>query len=268
MVINGFRTMAPALRDEEAAMLIPQRPERPALDYGSSNSSSSPSSPRPVQNAPLNGLRHGLGHLGSFLPVCQWLRCYRIENLLGDTAAALTVATIYTPLCVSFALLAHMEPIKGIYSFTAATFLYALLGHGPGVIIGPEAPGSLLVGTAVLAQHHSGSHNSLDAANLVGLITATTGVILVIAGLTKLGFVSSFLNRLFLRGLMGGIGLTLLIEHAISELGLAEQGSHCAVAYGWGAVGTFRCLLKYLPKANLITTLISVLCFAFVMICR
>ena len=66
---------------------------------------------------------------------------------------ALTVASLYVPLSISFALMGHAHPISGLYSFVVTPILYALLGTCPLMIVGPEAPGSLLVGTVVAASH-------------------------------------------------------------------------------------------------------------------
>src|SRR3954465_1247750 len=78
------------------------------------------------------------------------MRQYKLSYLKGDFIAAVTIAGIYLPMALSLAdNLAHVPPINGLYSFVFNPFIYAILGSCPQMIVGPEAAGSLLVGSVI-----------------------------------------------------------------------------------------------------------------------
>src|SRR5205814_8160674 len=87
-------------------------------------------------------------YLTYYVPFFSWIRQYRWAFLRGDLVAALTMASFYLPMALSLASnLGHIPPINGLYSFVFNPFIYALLGSCPQMVVGPEAAGSLLVGT-------------------------------------------------------------------------------------------------------------------------
>ena len=127
---------------------------------------------------------------------------------------ALTVSSIYVPLSVSFALLGHAHPISGLYSLVINPLIYALLGTCPLMVVGPEAPGSLLVGTLVVAFHpgNGDDENDLISAQIAGTVTACTGAILFVTGRGRLGYIDSILSPPFMQGIIGALGLNVLIN--------------------------------------------------------
>lgn len=141
-------------------------------------------------------------YLAYYFPFLQWIRQYRWSFLQGDLIAALTMASFYIPMSLSYAAnLGHVPPINGMYSFVFNPFIYALLGSCPQMVVGPEAAGSLLVGSVVKsgAEHH-GDENGEANARAAGVVTGMAGAVILVAGLTRLGFLDSVLSRPFLRG--------------------------------------------------------------------
>lgn len=68
------------------------------------------------------------------------------------------MASFYIPMALSLsANLAHLPPIHGLYAFAIQPLVYALLGSCPTMAVGPEAAGSLLLGSAIrmMEDHHS-----------------------------------------------------------------------------------------------------------------
>ncbi|OCT54157.1 hypothetical protein CLCR_00168 [Cladophialophora carrionii] len=172
-------------------------------------------------------------HLPRYFPFLRWIREYRWEWFTGDLIGSLTVASLYVPLSVSFALLGHAHPISGLYSFVINPLLYALLGTCSLMVVGPEAPGSLLVGTVVTASSSGSSddENNLISAQIAGTVTACTGALLFVTGLSRFGYVDSVLSRPLMRGVIGALGLNVLIEQTVTGLGLgtlAREDSHAA----------------------------------------
>lgn len=92
--------------------------------------------------------------------------------------------------------------------------------------VGPEAAGSLLLGTAIrtLNQHHSPAFDDGDEeynnARLAGVITAMTGAFAFIAGIVRLGFLDSVLSRPLLRGFISAVGFVIFVDQLIVPLPL------------------------------------------------
>lgn len=122
--------------------------------------------------------------------------------------------------------LAHAPPINGLYSFVINPLIYAVLGSSPLLVVGPEAAGSLLVGSIVKTSVNRGhSNEDDDAANaaVVGVATAMAGSMVLVAGITRLGFLDNVLSRPFLRGFITAIGFVIFVDQLIPELGLSVR---------------------------------------------
>jgi MFS superfamily sulfate permease-like transporter len=139
--------------------------------------------------------------------------------------AALTVSSIYIPMALSLASnLAHAPPVNGLYSFVIHPLVYAILGSCPLLVIGPEAAGSLLTGAIVKSSMPSGSSKDddlMESAIIIGISTAMAGTMILVAGITRLGFLDNVLSRPFLRGFITAIGFVIFVDQLIPELGLA-----------------------------------------------
>lgn len=199
----------------------------------------------------------------------NWITQYRWDFFRGDLIAALTVSSVYIPMALSLSSnLAHAPPINGLYSFIVQPLIYAVLGSSTQLIVGPEAAGSLLVGTVVKATVESGHSNESDAllhAHIVGLVTCMSGAFILIAGIARLGFLDNVLSRPFLRGFITAIGFVILVDQLIPEMGLVEQ------ARGVNHASTVEKLMFIIHNgkyAHKLTTLVAFSSFAIIMIFR
>ncbi|TVY33897.1 putative sulfate transporter [Lachnellula subtilissima] len=171
-----------------------------------------------------------------YIPFFAWIRQYRWVHLRGDLIAALTMASFYLPMALSYASnLAHVPPINGLYSFVFNPLIYAILGSCPQMVVGPEAAGSLLVGSVVRSSVDSGQtpeNDDIMHARVAGIVTGMAGAVIFIAGLTRLGFLDSVLSRPFLRGFISAIGFVIMVDQLVPELGLADLAEEARVAHG------------------------------------
>jgi MFS superfamily sulfate permease-like transporter len=164
--------------------------------------------------------------------------------------------------------LAHAPPINGLYSFIINPFFYAILGSSSQLIVGPEAAGSLLVGTVVKATVESGHSSEMDDAahaQVVGIVTGLAGAFIFIAGLTRLGFLDNVLSRPFLRGFITAIGVVIFVDQLIPEMGLydrAEAVNHAST------VEKFVFILENGEYAHKLTTVVAFSSFAIIMAFR
>ena len=183
------------------------------------------------------------------------------------------MASFYIPMALSYASnLGHIPPINGLYSFVFNPFIYALLGTCPQMVVGPEAAGSLLVGTVVRGSidlGHSGDQDDERNAAIAGVVTGIAGAIIVIAGLTRLGFLDSVLSRPFLRGFISAIGFVILVDQLIPEMGLARRASHDPGGASHGSSAKkLVFLVMNLRYAHKLTCAVAFGSFAIIMVCR
>ncbi|KAM7211868.1 putative sulfate transporter [Rhypophila decipiens] len=209
-----------------------------------------------------------LMYLSYYMPVLVWAPEYSWAYFKGDFVAALTVAGMYVPMALSLAAnLAHVPPIHGLYSFVFNPLVYALLGSCPSMIVGPEAAGSLLVGTVIKASvdlGRGGDDDDVLHATICGVIAGTAGAMVLAAGVARLGFLDSVLSRPFLRGFISAIGVVIAVDQLIPELGLSHvQGIGHA-----SSVDKMRFILSNLDKVHGLTFAVAGTSFLVIMVCR
>lgn len=210
-------------------------------------------------------------YISYYIPFFNWIRQYRWSFVRGDLVAALTVSSIYIPMALSLASnLAHGPPVNGLYSFVIHPFIYAILGSCPLLVIGPEAAGSLLTGAIVKASvrdGHSGEDDLVQNAIVIGVATAMAGTMILVAGLTRLGFLDNVLSRPFLRGFVTAIGFVIFVDQLVSELGLAALAKDAGVSHGT-TVAKLAFIVRNIRECHLLTSLVSLVSFSIIMLCR
>ncbi|KAF2233600.1 hypothetical protein EV356DRAFT_533601 [Viridothelium virens] len=222
--------------------------------------------------------RHGVKHsrmiyLFYYIPIINWIRQYKWSYLQGDLVAALTMASFYIPMSLSYASnLGHIPPINGLYAFVFNPVIYAILGTCPLMVVGPEAAGSLLTGQAVRENINRGRHRDDSAyqnAQIAGTVTGLAGAIILLAGITRLGFLDNVLSRPFLRGFISAIGIVILVDQLIPEMGLAHLAAHDpgGAAHG-SSLDKIIFLVENAGKAHGLTCAVSFGSFAIIMTLR
>lgn len=185
--------------------------------------------------------------------------------------AALTVASIYIPMALSLSSnLAHAPPINGLYAFVFHPLIYAILGSSPLLVVGPEAAGSLLVGAIVKTsakQGKSDEDDELENAMVVGVATAMAGVMTLVAGLTRLGFLDNVLSRPFLRGFITAIGFVIFVDQLIPETGLTQRAKDAGVSHG-STVTKLIFFVRNVSSSHGLTAAVSLGSFAIILLFR
>ncbi|KAL2264198.1 hypothetical protein VTK26DRAFT_474 [Humicola hyalothermophila] len=219
--------------------------------------------------------RHGVKdspqvYLSYYLPVMMWARKYGWSYFKGDFIAALTLAGMYIPMALSMAEnLAHVPPVNGLYTFVFTPLVYALLGSSPGLIVGPEAACSLLLGSVIKesVERRGGEGDAVMHARLCGIITGVAGAMVLLAGVARLGFIDSVLSRPFLRGFVSAIGVVIAVDQLIPEFGLSRLADHAEIGHK-SSIDKLRFIFSNLHEAHALTVAIAATSFAVIMVCR
>lgn len=182
------------------------------------------------------------------------------------------MASFYIPIAVSLASnLAHIPPINGLYTFVFNPLIYALLGTCPQMVVGPEAAGSLLTGSVVkeaINRGTHGEHDDLKHAQVAGMVTGLAGGFIFIAGLCRLGFLDGVLSRPFLRGFISAIGIVILVDQLIPEMGLDGPASHSQAASHGSSLDKILFLFRHGSETHKLTTIVSFSTIAIVLTLR
>ncbi|MFO7571128.1 MAG: sulfate permease [Gaiellaceae bacterium] len=164
-------------------------------------------------NAPGGGRRHGVARV---LPGLSWIPEWR-SIARRDALAALAVWAILVPQAMAYATLAGVPPVYGLYAALAALVAYALLGTGRQLNVGPSS------GVAVLSAATIAPLAAADGDRFLTL-TATlailTGVLLLLAGIARLGFLSELIAKPVLAGYFVGLGLVIAVSQLPALLGI------------------------------------------------
>lgn len=221
---------------------------------------------------PMNASADQNRYLVYYFPFLQWVTQYRWAFFKGDLIAALTMASFYLPMSLSYASnLGHIPPINGLYSFVFNPFVYALFGSCPQMVVGPEAAGSLLLGSVIKSSINGGNHGDDDDAmnaRVAGVVTGMAGAVIFIAGITRLGFLDSVLSRPFLRGFISAIGFVILVDQLIPEMGLGHLAKHVGGASHGSSLDKIIFLVENVKNAHGLTCAVAFGSFAVIMVCR
>ena len=146
-----------------------------------------------------------------WLPGIALLRSYEPSWLPRDLIAGLVLTTMLAPVGVAYAVASGVGPIYGLYATVAGLLAYALFGPSRILVLGPDSSLATVI-LGVIAPLSGGDPNRAIA--LASMMALVSGTILVLAGITRLGFVTDLLSKPIRYGYMNGIALTVLISQA------------------------------------------------------
>jgi SulP family sulfate permease len=160
------------------------------------------------------------GWLETHLPIVAWGRQYQASWLSRDLVAGLTLWGLVVPEGMAYAGIAGMPPEAGLYTAMAALVAYAIFGSSRQlVVVGTSATAALLAGTVAALNPEDAKAYAAYAAALVLLV----GVLFVLAGLAKLGFIAQFLSRPVMEGFVLGLAIFVAVGQ-LNKLFGVEKG--------------------------------------------
>lgn len=187
-------------------------------------------------------------------PVFLSLQHYQRGWLRADVLAGLTVWAVLVPEALAYASIAGVPPVVGLYAAIPALVLYALAGSSRHLVVGPMSATAAL--SAAIITPLAGS----DGARFVALSTAlaiATGIVGLLAGLIRLGFIAAFISEPVLKGFIVGLALTIIIGQVPKLFGIEkEPGNFFEQAWG---------VIRHLGDTHWRTLLIGVLSLAVVL---
>ncbi len=191
----------------------------------------------------------------SLLPA--WLRHYRRDWLSGDLTAGLIVTVMLIPQSLAYAMLAGLPPALGLYASLLPLFAYALLGSSMTLAVGPVAVVSLMTASSITPMATQGSPEYVAMAILLALLS---GLMLMVAGVLRLGFLAWFLSHPVISGFISGSAVLIAIGQVKYLLGITLSST--------GVLSTIGALVRHLPETNAVTAAIGSVTLLFLLLAR
>ncbi|KAL5729339.1 putative sulfate transporter 3.4 [Ranunculus cassubicifolius] len=168
--------------------------------------------------SPLKKLLLGVQY---FFPIFQWAPHYNLKLFRSDVISGLTIASLAIPQGISYAKLANLPPIIGLYSSFVPPLIYALLGSSRHLGVGPVSIASLVMG-AMLEESVSPTKDPNLYLSLAFTSTFFAGLFQASLGLLRLGFIIDFLSKATLVGFMAGAAIIVSLQQLKGLLGIVH----------------------------------------------
>ena len=159
--------------------------------------------------------------LARYFPILEWARAYDRPALTSDLLAAVIVTIMLIPQSLAYAMLAGLPPVVGLYASILPLFAYAVFGTSRTLAVGPVAVVSLMTASAVGAVAVPGTAAYWEAAVT---LAALSGVMLVVLGLLRLGFLANLLSHPVISGFISASGVLIATSQLKHILGVKAAG--------------------------------------------
>ena len=156
-----------------------------------------------------------------WLPGLKTLRQYKLAWLQNDIVAGVVLATMLVPVGIAYAQASGVPGIYGLYATIIPLIVYALVGPSRILVLGPDSSlAAIILGTVLPL---SGG-DPARAVALAGSMAIVSGLVCMLAGIGRLGFITDLLSKPIRYGYMNGIALTVLISQVPKLLGFSIEG--------------------------------------------
>lgn len=152
-----------------------------------------------------------------FLPCYRWIRSYNCKDYLQpDLMSGITVGVMVVPQAMSYAKLAGLAPIYGLYSGCLPVFVYAIFGSSRQLAVGPVALTSLLVSNVLSKIVDSSEELYTELAITLAFMV---GVLECLMGLLRLGWLIRFISHAVISGFTTASAIVIALSQAKYFLG-------------------------------------------------
>ncbi len=182
--------------------------------------------------------------LSKFIPILSWLPAYNRAWLVADILAGLTLWGMVVPEGMAYAGIADLPAQFGLYTLVASLFVYALFGSSRHLSVQATSATAALIASTVVALGVTTSDMATYQAYAVTLVLVI-GVIFLIAGLARLGWVTQFLSKPVMDGFITGLAIFVAVGQ-LNKLFGVEKGQG-------NVFEKFFTVIKELPQANWVT---------------
>ncbi|XAR53313.1 hypothetical protein NMG60_11021832 [Bertholletia excelsa] len=154
-------------------------------------------------------------------PILHWLPIYSFKLFRSDLISGLTIASLAIPQGISYAKLANLPPIIGLYSSFVPPLIYSVLGSSRHLGVGPISIASLVMGSMLsevispILDPHLYLQVAFTSTFFAGAFQASLGIF-------RLGFIIDYLSKATLIGFMAGAAIVVTLQQLKGLLGIVH----------------------------------------------
>ena len=184
-------------------------------------------------------------------PLFASLSGYAARNLNQDLAAGLTLAAIAIPEQMATARLGGFPPEIGFFAFIAGAIAFAAFGANRFLSVGADSTITPIFAGGLVMWAAAGTP---DYAGMSAALALAVGIILIGAGVFRLGWIADILSIPVTTGFLAGISMHIIVSQLPSLLGVSPAGG--SLLHGIAVIAT------QLGQANLYSVALglAVLC--------
>jgi high affinity sulfate transporter 1 len=193
------------------------------------------------------------------LPGIEMLRRYDLNWLPRDATAGLLLTTMLIPAGVAYAIASGLPGIAGLYATIVALVAYAIFGPSRILVLGPDSSLAALILAVVLPASSGDPNRAIAIGSMMAIVS---GIVCVMAGIFRLGFVTDLLSKPIRYGYMNGIALTVLLSQLPKLLGFSVDAEGPVRAL-WAIAGGI-----WDGRTNIVTFLVGTATLATILLLK
>ena len=200
-------------------------------------------------------LRQTHGKAGALCSGPRLAAALRAGWLGVNVIAGLTLWGLIVPEAMAYAGIAGLPPQAGLYTLVASLIIYALLGSSRHLVVqATSATAALLassVAAAVVATAATAESDPQTYAAYASAFVLVVGIVFLVAGVARLGFITQFLSKPVMDGFVMGLAIFVAVGQLNKLFGVAKpEGNTVEKLIG---------IIKELPQANWPTFVVGAL---------
>ena len=159
------------------------------------------------------------------------------SNIRADVLAGIVVALALIPEAIGFSIIAGVDPRVGLYASVVIAIVISFAGGRPAMISAATAATAVLFGT--LVREHGLQY--LLAATIVA------GVIQIVAGWLRIGYVMRFVSRSVMTGFVNALAILIFMAQLPELIGVTWE-TYLLIAVGLAIIYLFPRLTRAVPS--------------------
>jgi MFS superfamily sulfate permease-like transporter len=152
------------------------------------------------------------------------------QNFSAQFLAGITLLAIAIPEQLATSQLAGVPAFTAMIAFITATLVFFFIGSNPIVSVGADSTIAPLFAVALLRLAPASSTEYME---LVAATAVVAGIIVMLIGLLKLGWLADFLSLPIVAGFMAGIGVIIITHQLPRVLGVPSGGESFISRLQW-----------------------------------
>lgn len=171
--------------------------------------------------------------LRGWLPGVETVRHYQRVDLRHDLVAGIALTAFLIPVGMAYAQASGLPPVHGLYATVVPLVVYSLMGPSRILVLGPDSSLAPLIAATVLPLSMGDPERAVFVAAAVAI---GAGVICLIAGLARFGFVTELLSVPVRHGYLDGLVTVVMVSQVPVAVGLEVDASG-TLQRAWRTVG-------------------------------